>query len=126
MYERLKSLLGISPTVSSTAPLFPRPTPTAESVPKPQERVAPQQSTKIIPLESRQRPRTGISFVVDDVMTTQSQVSLTTLRENLELRSGSSILIMPDPNNPALAPGGFLRQKTNRAEADRYFLLFTR
>ncbi len=120
MYERLKSLLGISPTVSLTAPLFPRPTPTTESVPKPQEQVAPQQSTKIISLESRQRPRTGISFVVDDVVATRREFSVTTLRENLELRSGSSILIMPDQNEPALAPGGFLRQTTNRAEANRY------
>jgi hypothetical protein len=120
MYERLKSLLGISPTVSSTASLFPRPTSTTESVPKPQEQSAPQQSTKIISLESRQRPRTGISFVVDDVVTTQRQFSVTTLRENLVLRSGSSILIMPDQNEPALAPGGFLRQTTNRAEADRH------
>ena len=118
MYERLKSLLGISPRVSSTAPFFPRTTSTTESVPKPQELVAPQPSTKI--MESRQRPRTGISFVVDDVVTTQRQFSVTTLRENLELRSGSSILIMPDQNEPALAPGGFLRQTTNRAEADRH------
>lgn len=120
MYERLKSLLGISPTVSSTASLFPRPTSTTESVPKPEEQFVPQQSTKIISLESRQRPRTGISFVVDDVVTTKRQFSVTTLRENLELRSGSSILIMPDQNEPALAPGGFLRQTTNRAEADRH------
>jgi hypothetical protein len=120
MYERLKSLLGIIPTVSSTAPLFPRPTSTAENVPKPQEQVAPKQSAKIISPESRQRPQTGISFVVDDVVTTQRQFSVTTLRENLELRSGSSILIMPDQNEPALAPGGFLRQTTNRAEADRH------
>jgi len=120
MYERLKSLLGISPTVSSTASLFPRPTSTTESVPKPEEQGVPQQSTKIISLESRQRPRTGISFVVDDVVTTKRQFSVTTLRENLELRSGSSILIMPDQNEPALAPGGFLRQTTNRAEADRH------
>jgi hypothetical protein len=120
MYERLKSLLGISPTVSSTASLFPRPTSTTESAPKPEEQFVPQQSTKIISLESRQRPRTGISFVVDDVVTTKRQFSVTTLRENLELRSGSSILIMPDQNEPALAPGGFLRQTTNRAEADRH------
>jgi hypothetical protein len=58
--------------------------------------------------------------VVDDVVTTKRQFSVTTLRENLELRSGSSILIMPDQNEPALAPGGFLRQTTNRAEADRH------
>jgi len=120
MYERLKSLLGISPAGSSTTPPFPRPTPTAESVPKPQEHIVPEQSTKIISLESRQRPRTGISFVVDDVMTTQRQFSITTLRENLELRSGSSILIMPDQNEPALAPGGFLRQTSNCEQADRY------
>ena len=120
MYERLKSLLGISPTVSSTASLFPRPTSTTESAPKPEEQFVPQQSTKIISLESRQRPRTGISFVVDDVVTTKRQFSVTTLRENLELRSGSSILIMPDQNEPALAPGGFLRQTTNRVEADRH------
>jgi hypothetical protein len=123
MYERLKSLLGISPTVSSTASLFPRPTSTTESAPKPEEQFVPQQSTKIISLESRQRPRTGISFVVDDVVTTKRQFSVTTLRENLELRSGSSILIMPDQNEPALAPGGFLRQTTNRAEADRHPLV---
>lgn len=120
MYERLKSLFGVNPTARSTAPLFPRPTPSAENVPKPQEQIAPQQSVEFISLESRQRPRTGMSFVVDDVMTTERQFPVTTLRENLELRSGSSILVMPDQNEPALAPGGFLRRTTNRAEADRY------
>jgi hypothetical protein len=120
MYERLKSLLGIGSPVNSTAPLFPRRTPTAERFPKPQQQVALKQSTKIIPQESLQRLRTGICFLVDDVLTTRSQFSVTTLGENLELRSASSILIMPDQNEPALAPGGFLRQTVNRAQADRH------
>lgn len=91
--------------------------------PKPQQQVALKQSTKIIPQGSRQRPRTGICFVVDDVVTTGSQFSVTTLGENLELRSASSILMMPDQNEPALAPGGFLRQTGNRAQADQHKFL---
>jgi hypothetical protein len=118
MFKNLKSLLGIASPINSE-PLFPRPTLAAERVSEPRRQVALKQLAKIIPQESSERPRTGISFVVDDVVPTGSQLSVSTLGENLELRSASSILIMPNQSDPALAPQS-LRRTTNRVEADRH------
>jgi hypothetical protein len=120
MYDRLKSLLGISSTSSAPAALSLRSIPVAESVPNSQPEAASQPPEKITCQESRQSVRTGVSFVVDDVVATQNQFPATTLRENLELRSGASIIILPDQNKPSLVPGGFFRETSHRHYADRH------
>ena len=45
----------------------------------------------------------GISFFVDDVEPSQKPLCLTTLGESLELRSGATVIIMPEKGVPALA-----------------------
>ena len=58
----------------------------------------------------RQDRSSGITFPVDDVEAAAHPLWQCTLGENLELRSGSSILIMPDQSRPALAPEGYFRR----------------
>lgn len=52
--------------------------------------------------------RKGIAFFVDDVEPAPKPLWLSTLGEGLELRSGASILIMPDQHLPALATDGYV------------------
>jgi hypothetical protein len=61
--------------------------------------------------------RKGISFFVDDVEPSAKPLWLSTLGESLEVRSGASIVIMPDHNVPSLAVEGYVGA-TERAAFD--------
>ena len=52
--------------------------------------------------------RTRVTFAVDDVAKDVQPLLRTTLGESLELRAGTSVIIMPDQSAPAVAPEGFL------------------
>ena len=72
--------------------------------PDPLSAELPSQTARLVPAVSG---RKGISFFVDDVEPTRKPLWLSTLGESLELRSGASVLIMPDQNLPALATEGY-------------------
>jgi len=75
-------------------------------------RPQPQQTAPLIgPVFGRK----GISFLVDDVVPAPKPFWLSTLGEALELRSGATILVMPDQNLPALATEGYVDSKSRRA-----------
>ncbi len=111
MFEQFKSVLnnirkaGSSTTTELTnqnleKEVLPRHTHHPESEPEPTE----------TPVRREDRS-SGITFPVDDVVAAADPLWLSTLGENLELRSGSSILIMPDQSQPALAPEGYFRRR---------------
>lgn len=54
---------------------------------------------------------TGITFSVDKVAGSEKGLPLTTLLENFEIRSGTSVLIFPEQTSPAVAPEGFLTKQ---------------
>lgn len=53
-----------------------------------------------------------ITFRVDDVTPAADRLWMSTLRESLEMRSGSRILIMPEGDIPALAAEGYFVPRT--------------
>ena len=60
----------------------------------------------------------GIRFSVDQVDAASTPLWMSTLGESLELRSGSSILFMPDRDLPALASEGYFRGVHERRIGD--------
>jgi hypothetical protein len=78
----------------------------------PVERAKSGQTAKVVPENSG---RSGISFSVDNVEPAPKPLWLSTLGEALEVRSGASILIMPDQNLPALASEGYVNEGSRAA-----------
>ena len=66
------------------------------------------QSRKSAQVVSPVPGRTGISFLVDDVVPSAKPLWVSTLGEALELRSGASIILMADRELPALATEGYV------------------
>jgi hypothetical protein len=64
------------------------------------------------------RQPASITFRVDDVTPAGGPLWMSTLRESLELRSGSKILIMPESELPALAPEGYFVPGTRAQRAE--------
>jgi Domain of unknown function (DUF4419) len=56
---------------------------------------------------------TGIAFSVDKVVPTQVRLPETTLLENLKMRCGTSVLVLPEQTSPAVEPEGFLASTKN-------------
>lgn len=65
----------------------------------------------------REDHSSGITFQVDDVVASADPLWLSTLGESFELRSGSSILVMPDQGRPALAPEGYFSRPTQKTNS---------
>jgi hypothetical protein len=61
------------------------------------------------------RDRKAIGFLVDEVEPSPKPLWLSTLGESLEVRSGASILIMPDRDLPSLASEGYVGSKSRQA-----------
>ena len=73
------------------------------------------QSGKSAPVVSPVPGRTGISFLVDDVVPSAKPLWVSTLGEALELRSAASIIIMADRELPALATEGYVGSQSREA-----------
>jgi Domain of unknown function (DUF4419) len=56
---------------------------------------------------------TGITFSVDKVERSEKVLPLLTLLENLEIRGGTSVLVLPEQASRAVAPHGFLMRKSD-------------
>lgn len=102
MFERLQKR-GSAPSVHRG---FPSDESSKSASPKPQ----PQQalSIQIASVVDPTPGRKGISFLVDHVVPAPKPLWLSTLREALEIRSGSTIIVMPDEHVPALATEGYV------------------
>jgi hypothetical protein len=120
MFDELKAIFaaarkrGAVTTLQLTAPVVDKP-------------VAPQlsghgeaQPVLASLLPSQRTHGTGVTFSVDAVEPAKNPLLLSTLHENLEMRSGTSVLIMPDQAAPAAAPQGFL---TKHHHADSHEFL---
>jgi hypothetical protein len=112
MFDRLKSLLGGSPKSGSfsslglaePAPNSPvsRPRVLTQNTERREANLSP--SKKLGPAVRHSK---GITFPVDDVVPASHPLWMGTLRESVEIRGNASILIIPEENNPALAPEGY-------------------
>jgi Domain of unknown function (DUF4419) len=65
---------------------------------------------KILPTRSGS---TGITFAVDAVEPKETALPTTTLVENLEMRGGTSVLILPEQSSRVVAPGGYLVKESD-------------
>lgn len=69
-------------------------------------------STKPTPaIDLRSKPDSGVTFAVDAVEPAASALWLTTLRDNVEVRTGSSVIAMPSEDRSALAPEGYFQKR---------------
>jgi hypothetical protein len=63
---------------------------------------------------------TGITFAVDKVERVEKVFPIISLLENLEIRGGAPVLVLPDKTSQAVAPHGYLTTKT---DSDRHLYL---
>jgi hypothetical protein len=63
---------------------------------------------------------TGITFAVDKVEPSEKVLPLVSLLENVEMRGGAPVLVLPEHSSQAVAPHGYL---TRSSDLDRHLFL---